>query len=160
MPSFDVVSVLDAQEVRNATNQAEREVSTRYDLKDANATFALEEGKISLSAKEVFHLQQILPVLQTRLSKRGVDLRALDVKQPVVTGSIARQEIGLRSGIEAALGKKLMGHIKQAKLKVQTQMMKDQIRVTAKKRDLLQEVIALLREKDFNLPLQFVNFRD
>ncbi len=160
MPSFDIVSELDKQEVRNAVNQTTREVGTRYDLKDADPALVLEDDCIKISAKEPFHLQQILPLLQGRLSKRGVDLRALDAKEPVVTGSTARQEIMLRSGIESVLGKKLITRIKASKIKVQTQIMGNQLRVSGKKYDLLQEVIALLHAKDFGLPLQFVNFRD
>ncbi len=160
MPTFDVVSELDEHEVKNAIDQASREVSTRYDLKDADAQFVLEKDRVRLAAKEIFHLQQMLPVLQGRLSKRGVDLRALEVKEPIVSGREARQEVLLRSGIDAALGKKLMQQIKGAKLKVQTQMMESQMRVTGKKRDDLQQVIALLREGEFELPLQFINFRD
>lgn len=161
MPSFDVVSQVDMQEVRNAVDQANREIGTRYDFKGSEAHIEQKESKLHLYADDDYKIGQIFEILQLRLSKRGVDIGCLDageVKQSP-TGK-AQQEVVVRQGIEQELGKKLVKLIKGAKLKVQASIQSEQVRVSGKKRDDLQNVIALLREKDYGLPLQFVNFRD
>jgi uncharacterized protein YajQ (UPF0234 family) len=147
MPSFDVVSELDMHEVTNAVDQANRELQTRYDFKGVKAGFELNGEVVTLEAEVDFQLQQI-------------DIKCMEVKDPDVSGVKARQEVVLRQGLDQPLCKKISKVIKDAKLKVQTQIQGDKVRVTGKKRDDLQGAIALLRESDVELPLQFNNFRD
>ena len=160
MPSFDVVSEVDLHELSNAVDQANREVSNRFDFKGTGATFALEDSAVTLTAQVEFQLQQMMDILRQKLAKRGIDVAALEIKDPVVTGSEARQTAIVRQGIDAALAKKIVRMIKDKKMKVQAAIQGEQVRVTGKKRDDLQAVIAVLREADLDLPLQFNNFRD
>lgn len=160
MPSFDIVSEMDEHEVTNAVDQANREVGTRFDFKGTDSHFSLEKQTIKLSTESEFQLQQMMDVLQTKMTKRGVDLGHLDVKEPVIHHKTATQEIILKQGIETDMAKKIVKLIKGGKLKVQAQIQGEQVRVTGKKRDDLQEVIAFLREENLGLPLQYVNFRD
>ncbi len=160
MPSFDVVSEVDMHELSNAVDQANREVSNRFDFKGTGAKFELDESTVSLTAQVEFQLQQMMDILRQKLSKRGIDIGALEVKDPVVSGNEARQAAVVRQGIDSALAKKLVKMIKDAKLKVQAAIQGEQVRVTGKKRDDLQSVIAMLREADVDLPLQYTNFRD
>lgn len=160
MPSFDVVSEVDMHELSNAVDQANREVSNRFDFKGTGAKFELDESTVSLTAQVEFQLQQMMDILRQKLSKRGIDIGALEVKDPVVSGNEARQAAVVRQGIDSALAKKLVKMIKDAKLKVQAAIQGEQVRVTGKKRDDLQSVIAMLREADVELPLQYTNFRD
>ena len=160
MPSFDVVSEVDMHELSNAVDQANREVSNRFDFKGTGAKFELDESTVSLTAQVEFQLQQMMDILRQKLSKRGIDIGALEVKDPVVSGNEARQAAVVRQGIDSALAKKLVKMIKDAKLKVQAAIQGEQVRVTGKKRDDLQTVIAMLREADVELPLQYTNFRD
>ncbi|HFQ91646.1 MAG TPA: YajQ family cyclic di-GMP-binding protein [Chromatiales bacterium] len=160
MPSFDIVSEVDLQEVRNAVDQANRVIDTRFDFKGVNASFEHNENEIKLEAEQEFQLQQMLDILREKLAKRGVDVKALDVKEPQTSLNAARQQVLVQQGIESDVAKKIVKEIKNAKLKVQAQIQGDQVRVTGKKRDDLQKVIAMLKEKDYGLPLQFKNFRD
>jgi hypothetical protein len=160
MPSFDIVSETDLQEVRNAVDQASREIATRFDFKGVKASFELADDKILLVGEQEFHLQQMMDILRQKLSKRGVDLKALAPQDPVVTLSAARQEVGLKQGVDADTARAMVKLVKSSKLKVQAQIQGDQIRVTAKKRDDLQETIAALRGQDWGLPLKYTNFRD
>ncbi|MBL8267549.1 YajQ family cyclic di-GMP-binding protein, partial [Steroidobacter sp.] len=160
MPSFDIVSELDAHEVSNAVDQASREVSTRFDFKGSDAKFELKELVITLTAKAEFQLKQMLDILMLRLSKRGIDVACTKVEDPVVLGQTARQVVTLREGIDSELGKKLQRLIKDSKLKVQAAIQDKQVRVTGKNRDDLQEVIRLSRGAKLDMPLQFKNFRD
>ncbi len=160
MPSFDIVSEVDLQEVRNAVDQANRVIDTRFDFKGVNASFEHNENEIKLEAEQEFQLQQMLDILREKLAKRGVDVKALDVKDPQTSLNAARQQVLVQQGIESDVAKKIVKEIKNAKLKVQAQIQGDQVRVTGKKRDDLQKVIAMLKEKDYGLPLQFKNFRD
>lgn len=160
MPSFDVVSELDAQEVRNAVDQANRELATRFDFKGVTASFEFGDGEIRLRAEQEFQLQQMLDILRQKLVKRRVDLGALDIEEPVKTLNAARQRVGLKQGVDGELAKRLTKALKASKLKVQAQFQADQLRVTGKQRDDLQQTIALLRQSDWERPLQFVNFRD
>lgn len=160
MPSFDIVSELDAHEVSNAVDQANREVSTRFDFKGTDAKFELKELVITLHAKAEFQLKQMLDILMLKLSKRGVDVACTKVEDPVVLGQTARQVVTLREGIDSELGKKLQRLIKDSKLKVQAAIQDKQVRVTGKSRDDLQETIRLARGARLELPLQFKNFRD
>ncbi|WP_457665609.1 YajQ family cyclic di-GMP-binding protein [Thiolapillus sp.] len=160
MPSFDIVSEVDLQEVRNAVDQANRVIETRFDFKGVDASFEHNESEVNLKAEQEFQLQQMLDILREKLAKRGVDVKAMDVKDPQTSLNAARQQIVIQQGIESNVAKKIVKEIKAAKLKVQAQIQGDQVRVTGKKRDDLQKVIALLKEKDYGLPLQFKNFRD
>jgi len=160
MPSFDIVSELNAHEVANAVDQASREVSQRFDFKGTNSKFELKESVVSLSAPADFQLKQMLEILKLKLSKRGIDVACLEIKEPVVTGQTARQEVILRQGVDTELGKKIQRLVKDSKLKVQAALQDKQVRVTGKNRDDLQSAIALVRKGGFELPLQYTNFRD
>jgi uncharacterized protein YajQ (UPF0234 family) len=160
MPSFDIVSEVDAHEITNAVDQASKEVSQRFDFKGTNAKFELKESVITLSAPSDFQLKQMLDILRLKLSKRGIDVACLKVEEPVVTGQVARQVVTLRQGVESELGKKIQRQIKDSKLKVQAALQDKQVRVTGKNRDDLQEAIALVKKGGYDLPLQFTNFRD
>jgi hypothetical protein len=160
MPSFDICSDIDQQEVRNAVDQANREIATRFDFKGVKASFELADGKVLMAGEQEFHLQQMMDIFRQKLVKRSVDLKALDPQDPVVSLNAARQEIGLKQGVDSETAKRMVKAIKASKLKVQAQIQGDQVRVTGKKRDDLQETIALLRAEDWGLPIQFTNFRD
>ncbi|HET9693335.1 MAG TPA: YajQ family cyclic di-GMP-binding protein, partial [Steroidobacteraceae bacterium] len=157
MPSFDVVSEVEAHEVTNAVDQASREVGQRFDFKGTNAKFELKDGVITLSAPADFQLKQMLEILRLKLSKRGIDVACLKVDEPVVTGQTARQVVTLRQGVDSELGKKIQRQIKDSKLKVQAALQDKQVRVTGKNRDDLQAAIALIRNGGYDLPLQFTN---
>jgi uncharacterized protein YajQ (UPF0234 family) len=160
MPSFDVVSELDAHEVANAVDQANRELSQRFDFKDTGASFELNELTITLRAQVDFQLKQMLEILKLRLSKRGIDVACIEEKEATKNLSSATQEIVLRHGIDQETGKKVTKLIKDSKLKTQASIQGDKVRVVGKKRDDLQEAIALLRKAKVDVPLQFNNFRD
>lgn len=160
MPSFDVVSEVNLHEAANAVDQANREVDTRFDFKGSGAKFELAESVITLSAESEFQLQQMLDILHTKLAKRGVDIASLKTEPPQIAGKQAKQTVTLIQGIDAALAKKIVKLIKDSKMKVQAAIQGEKVRVTGKKRDDLQEVIALLRGAELEQPLQFDNFRD
>ena len=160
MPSFDVVSEIDLQEVRNAVDQASREIATRFDFKGVKASFEFSEDKVLLVGEQEFHLQQMMDILRQKLVTRKVDLACLEASEPVASLNAARQEITLKQGVDSETAKRMLKAIKGSKIKVQAQIQGDQLRVTGKKRDDLQEVITLLRDDDWGLPLQFTNFRD
>ncbi|MEJ2694501.1 MAG: YajQ family cyclic di-GMP-binding protein [Candidatus Thiodiazotropha sp.] len=160
MPSFDIVSEVDLQEVRNAVDQANREVGTRFDFKGVEADFELKESQVLLCAEQEFQLGQMMDILRQKLVKRGVDIACLEIGKPETSLNACRQAVIVRQGIESDLAKKMVKDVKASKIKVQAQIQGDQVRVTGKKRDDLQQVISLLRETDYGLPLQFQNFRD
>jgi uncharacterized protein YajQ (UPF0234 family) len=160
LPSFDIVSELSPHEVANAIDQANREVSTRFDFKGTNARFELNELVVTLSAPADFQLKQMMDILKLKLTKRGIDIACMKVDEPVVTGQTAKQVTTLRQGIETELGKKIQRVIKDSKLKVQAAIQDKQVRVSGKNKDDLQEAIALIRGAKLELPLQFTNFRD
>jgi uncharacterized protein YajQ (UPF0234 family) len=160
VPSFDVVSEVNAHEVANAIDQANRELTQRFDFKDTGARFELEELTVTLHAQVDFQLKQMLEILKLRLSKRGVDLACLDVKEPEVNLSAARQQVLLKQGVDAETGRKISRLIKDSKLKVQAGIQGEKVRITGKQRDELQAAIQLLRGAKLDLPLQFNNFRD
>lgn len=160
MPSFDVVSKVDMHEVTNAVDQANREIGTRFDFKNSGAKFEIAEEKITLRAQNIFQLQQMMQILETKLAKRKVDIRSLDKKEPEESLHEAKQLVIIKQGIEQETAKKITKLIKEMKLKVQAAIQHDQIRVTGKKRDDLQEVMSMLREAKTNEPLQYENFRD
>ncbi len=160
MPSFDVVSEVNAHEVANAIDQANRELTQRFDFKDTGARFELEELSVTLHAQVDFQLRQMLEIPKLRLSKRGVDLTCLDVKEPEINLSAARQQVVLKQGVDAETGRKISRLIKDSKLKVQAGIQGEKVRITGKQRDALQAAIQLLRGVKLDLPLQFNNFRD
>lgn len=160
MPSFDVVSEVDQHEVTNAVDQANREINTRFDFKGVKATFEQNGLQLTLVAEVEFQVQQMLEILKAKLIKRGVDIACMDCQDLVTSGMQARMEVTLKQGVDAALAKKIVKLIKDKKMKVQAAIQGDQVRVTGKKRDDLQEVIAMLREAKLELPLQYTNFRD
>ena len=160
MPSFDIVSEVDLQEVRNAVDQAGRELATRFDFRGVDSGFEFDDGAIRLYAEEDFQLQQMLDILKDKLTRRSVDVRALDPQDVEAAGKQKRQQFLLKQGIDRDRAKKLVKQIKDTKRKVQAQIQGDQIRVTGKKRDDLQSVIAILKEAELDVPLSFDNFRD
>lgn len=160
MPSFDIVSEVDTHELTNAVDQANRELDTRFDFKGVDAAYALDEAVISLHAPSEFQLQQMRDILDARLIARKIDPRATESGDIETNVAGARQKITVKQGIGRELAKKIQGEIKTAKLKVDSQINGDKLRVTGKKRDDLQAAMALLRGQTFELPLQFDNFRD
>ena len=160
MPSFDVVSEVDIQEVRNAVDQAVRELGTRFDFKNVDAGFKLADESIQLHAEEEFQLGQMLDILRDKFNRRSIDVRVLDPGEVEASGKQKRQAFALKQGIDRDSAKKIVKLIKDAKLKVQSQIQGDQVRVTGKKRDDLQQAIAVLKEADLDMPLDFNNFRD
>jgi len=161
MPSFDIVSKLDLHELTNAVDQASRELSNRFDFKGTGAAFEREgETGVILKAQAEFQLRQMLDILKQRLAARHIDIRCAEVADPEVNLGGARQTVTLRQGIDQTLAKDIVRRIKEAKLKVDTQIQGDKLRVAGKKKDDLQHAIALLRAADLKMPLQYENFRD
>lgn len=160
MPSFDIVSEVELPEVNNAVDQANREVGTRFDFKGVDARFELKDAQITVSAESDFQIQQMLEILRSKLVKRNVDIKSMQEGDVQLAGKRATMEITIQQGIEAELARRIVKMVKDQKLKVQTAIQGDKLRVTGKKRDDLQEVIAFLRETKLDIPLQFNNFRD
>ena len=160
MPSFDVVSEVDTHELTNAIDQANRELATRFDFKGVDAKFVLEDGVITQSAPSDFQLKQMEDILRARLIARGIDARCLEFGEVETNLAGARQKITVKQGIEQKLAKQIAAKIKESKIKVDIQINGDKLRVNGKKRDDLQETIALLKQHEFEQPLQFDNFRD
>ena len=161
MPSFDIVSKIDLQELTNAVDQANRELSNRFDFKGTGAEFErTEESVVTLKAQAEFQLKQMLDILKQRLASRHIDIGCAEIADPEINLSSARQKVTLKQGIEQALAKDIIRKIKDAKLKVETQIQGDKLRVTGKKRDDLQAAIALVRGAGIKMPLQYENFRD
>ena len=160
MPSFDVVSEVNMNEVTNAVNQANREVDTRFDFKGANAKFDLEENQVTMRAPDEFQLNQMYDILTSKLASRKVNVGCLEREAVQTNVSDAWQTVQVRQGIETELARRLVKMVKKEKLKVQVAIQGNKLRVTGKKRDDLQQVITLLKEANVELPLQYVNFRD
>lgn len=160
MPSFDVVSELNHHEVVNAVDQATRELDSRFDFKGTDAKFVLEENELTLDAPAEFQLKQMIDIVKLKLTKRGIDLVCLELKDPEVNLARAKQKLILREGVDAENARKIQRAIKDSKLKVQAAIQGDKVRVTGKNRDDLQEAIALLRQQKLEVALQFNNFRD
>jgi len=160
MPSFDVVSEFDTHEANNAIDQANREVTTRFDFKGTGSKYVLENDVITMTSQTDFQLKQMMDILHQKLAKRGIDVACLKEEEPELTGSIARQRVVMRQGLETALSRQLVKKIKSSKIKVQSSIQGEKLRISGKKRDDLQAVIALLKEEDTDLPLQYDNFRD
>ena len=160
MPSFDVVSEVDMHELTNAVDQAARIVANRFDFKGVEASFAREERKVVITAEAEFQVVQMEDMLRSALVKCDIDPGAMDCGEMQATGKVVRQTVVLRHGLDSAQCKSIVKKVKDTKMKVQAQIQADQVRVTGKKRDDLQRVMALLREEDIGAPLQFTNFRD
>ncbi len=160
MPSFDIISEFDAHEAKNAVDQANKEVTTRFDFKGTDSNFELNDTTIVMVSQSTFQLQQMFSVLCSKLTKRGIDIACMDVGDAKGSGKLMRQEVQLKQGIESVLAKKIVKLIKDNKLKVQTAIQGDKLRVTGKNRDDLQATIQFLRAANLEQPLQFDNFRD
>jgi cyclic-di-GMP-binding protein len=160
MPSFDVVSEFDGHEARNAIDQANREVTNRFDFKGTGSKYALEGDVVTLTSQTDFQLKQMLDILHQKLAKRGIDVGCLKEEEPEITGSEARQRVVMRQGLDTPFAKELIKEIKTSKIKVQSSIQGEKLRISGKKRDDLQAVIALLKDADSELPLQYENFRD
>ncbi len=160
MPSFDIASEIDAHQLTNAVDQSNRVVNTRFDFKGTEASFVKDELSVLMTAEAEFQVEQMLDIFRSALMKCSIDPKAMQVKDGYVSGKLYKQQAIFKNGLESDLAKKIVKMIKDKKLKVQTQIQGDQVRVTGKKRDDLQEVIAMLREADLEQPLQFTNFRD
>ena len=161
MPSFDVVSEVDKQEVRNAVDQVNKEVSTRFDFKGSDARVEQADYVLTVFADTEFQLDQVQEILAQKLSKRGVDVKCLDIGNvEKVSGNKVKRSVTVKTGVETELAKKIVKCIKDSKLKVQASIQGDSVRVTGAKRDTLQEAIALVKKTIMDFPLQFQNFRD
>lgn len=160
MPSFDIVSEVDIHELRNAVDQANREIDTRFDLKGSSAKFELEGKQVKIIADAEFQANQLKDILIAKLIKRSIDPKCADVGEVQAYGKVVHLPIGIREGLEQVLAKKIIKLIKAEKLKVQSAIQGEKLRVTGKKRDDLQQVIALVKGESLDWPLQFNNFRD
>ena len=160
MPSFDVVSEFEKQELTNAINQANRELETRFDFKKIKAKFEQDELNVVMRAEVDFQLKQMQDILESKLIKRGIDVMCMDVGDVESNVAEARVTVSMRQGLDKELAKKVVKLIKESKTKVQSAIQGDKVRITGKKRDDLQKAIALLKEADLEMPLQFNNFRD
>jgi len=160
MPSFDVVSEVDHHELKNAVDQANREVSTRFDFKGTGSNFELADLIITMNTESEFQLQQMYDMLCNKMVKRGIDIACLEKNEAVIQARTATQAVKVNEGIDIVIAKNMVKMIKQSKAKVQTAIQGEQLRVTGKKRDDLQAVIALLKDAKLDLPLQYKNFRD
>lgn len=160
MPSFDIVSELEVHELGNAVSQASKEVETRFDFKGSNSSFSLKGNVITVVSGSDFQLWQMIDILNNKLTKRGIDLNCMekgDIKESL---NKAQMEITAKEGVDKELAKKIIKQIKESKIKVQASIQGEQVRVTGKKRDDLQQAIAMLKAAKFDMPLQFKNFRD
>lgn len=160
MPTFDVVSEVDMHEVSNAADQANRELSTRFDFNGVDAHFELKESTISLFAAERFQLKQMFDILVSKCSKRRLDVASLESGKIEGAGRQVRQNIQVRQGIDSESAKKITQLIKKSKLKLQASVQGDKVRITGKKRDDLQAAMSLIKEQSLSMPVQFNNFRD
>ena len=161
MPSFDVVSRTDMPEVKNALNAMTKEISQRFDFKGSKSSAELSDETITLIADDDLKLRQLHDLLKTHLTRREVDAKALDMGTPEkASGNTLRQTVTIQQGLDQDTGKKISKAIKDNKMKVQASIQGDEVRVTGKKRDDLQQAMTLIKDLDIELPLQFVNFRD
>lgn len=158
--SFDIVSEVDMQEVDNALNQARREIETRFDFKGSKSEIKQERTNITLVSDDEFKMRNVVDILESKMIKRGIDIKALKYgKIEPAAGDTVRQQVTIQQGIDKELGKEIVKDIKNSKIKVQASINGDKLRVSGKDRDDLQAVIKMLKEKDYNIPLQFTNYR-
>lgn len=161
MPSFDIVSEVDKQEIRNAIDQVNKEVGTRFDFKGSDARVEQTDYTLTIYADDEFKLGQVLDILMAKLAKRGVDVRCLDKEEvEKVSGNKAKQQVTVKTGVESDLAKKIIRLIKDSKLKVQGSIQGEAVRISGAKRDTLQEAIQLIKKSITEFPLQFQNFRE
>ncbi|HEX7762530.1 MAG TPA: YajQ family cyclic di-GMP-binding protein [Cellvibrio sp.] len=160
MPSFDVVSEVDKHALTNSVDQAQRLITNRFDFKGVNASFELKEYEITITADAEMQLDQMLDILRPAMAKNGIDVSCLEIGQVKSAGKQVKREVKVRTGIDKDLAKKIVALVKEKKLKVQASIQGEQVRVTGKKRDDLQECIAALRAAELGMPMQFENFRD
>ena len=160
MPSFDVVSEVDWHEVTNAVDQANRELQTRFDFRGVDAKFEKNDKVVRVTAEAEIQLDQMIDILRGKLVKRSIDPKVLDVGDQEHIGKLLHKNVRIQEGIESLLAKKIVKMIKEKKMKVQAAIQGEQVRVTGKKRDDLQQVITMLKEEELDVPLQFNNFRD
>ncbi|MBA2658167.1 MAG: YajQ family cyclic di-GMP-binding protein [Nitrosospira sp.] len=161
MPSFNIVSEVDKQEVRNAIDQVNKEVGTRFDFKGSDARVEHADLKLTIYADDEFQLSQVLDILMAKLAKRGVDVRCLDkAAAEKISGNKVKQEVTVKTGVESELAKKIIRLVKDSKLKVQGSIQGEAVRISGAKRDTLQEAIQLIKKSITEFPLQFQNFRE
>ena len=161
MPTFDIVSKFEVSEIDNALQNLDREISQRYDFKSSKSEISLDKNQISISTDDEYKLTQLQEMLKVHLTKRGIDAKVLEMgKIESAAGQSVRQIITLVQGINRDLSKQIIKIVKESKIKVQISIQGEDLRVSGKKRDELQDVISLLKENEFDLPLQFINFRD
>lgn len=160
MPSFDVVSEVDQHELTNAVDQAQKEIVNRYDFKGTSANAEISDGAILLTAESDFQIQQMHPIVYTKLSSRKIDIMCLEAGKVESSGKGVKQRLTVKQGIDKETAKKAVAKIKESKMKVQASIQGEQLRVTGKKRDDLQQAMKLLKDADLGLPMQFQNFRD
>ena len=160
MPSFDAVSEVDHHELRNALDQANREIGTRYDFKGSNARIEHSANQLTLEAESEFQIKQMVPILKEKMSRRGIDVDCLEFGDVVEMNRRARQPATVREGLDKEIARKMVKLVKDSKLKVQAAIQGEQLRVSGKKRDDLQQVMQLFRDAGLGIPLQFNNFRD
>jgi uncharacterized protein YajQ (UPF0234 family) len=160
MPTFDIVSEVDMHEMSNAVDQASREIGTRFDFKGVPASFELNDNVVVLTAEVDFQIQQMMDILQSKMVKRGIDISSLKSADIENVGQKAIMKVTVQQGIEAEIARKIVKKVKEQKMKVQVAIQGEKLRVTGKKRDDLQGVIAMLKDENYGLPLQFNNFRD
>ena len=160
MPSFDVVSEVDSHELNNAVDQANREIANRFDFKGSDSKIELNGTEMKVSSDSKFRVEQVVSVLHQKLARRGIDIACLEAGDVTEALNSARQVITVRQGLDKELAKKVVKIIKESKLKVQAAIQGEQVRVTGKKRDDLQNVMAILKDASLGIPLQYNNFRD
>lgn len=160
MPSFDVVSEIDKHELTNAVDQSNREVGNRFDFKGTNSKIEQNGAEITIISESEFQIEQIMDILRNKVVKRGIDIGCLELKDPVMSGKEVRRTVIAREGIDKDLARKIVKMVKDSKIKVQAAIQGEQVRISGKKRDDLQQVIALLKDARLGLPLQYINFRD
>ena len=160
MPSFDIESNVDLHELTNAIDQSNRVIANRYDFKEANASFEFVNETVKLNAKEVFQIDQMIPILKENLAKRSIDLKSLRLGEKSETNNMASLNAEIIQGINQEIAREIVKIIKSSKIKVQSSIQGNSLRVSGKKRDELQEIISLLKNQEIEIPLQFKNFRD
>lgn len=160
MPSFDVVSEVNLDEMRNATENASRELSTRFDFRGVDASFEWKSPAVTVKAESDFQVKQMVDILRKQLVNRKIDPNAMDISSPEFSGKLCYQKVTIKEGIEKGVAKKIVKMVKDTKIKVQIAIQGEELRVTGKKRDDLQSVMQLIRESDLGQPFQFKNFKD
>lgn len=160
MPTFDTVSEVDHHELSNAIDQANREIGTRYDFKGSDSKIEQTANELTLISESEFQIKQMAPILKEKMAKRGIDVSCLEFADIIEMNKKAKQQVTVKEGLDKDIARKIVKLIKESKIKVQAAIQDEQVRVTGKKRDELQQVMQLLREANLGIPLQFNNFRD